>query len=286
VSKARFWCLLAVGASLAVSPASPASAVPRCFGKPATIVGTPRNDSILGTDGVDVIVALAGDDSVNALGGRDLVCGGKGEDDIDGDHPDFQHLSRPDKLSGGPGGDSIIGELGDDLLIGGPGTDDLCGARGADRSRGGPGRDRFTCPFGDDVFAGGGGLDTVDFFLGPPAAVDLRSRHRQQTGWGNQRYIRVENLDGSPEADHFIGNAAPNFFWLADHNDVANGGPGPDRIIGGPGADDLAGGGDDDVLDGRGGTDSGNGGPHVHGDLCRRIEMHTDCEFLEARVAH
>jgi hypothetical protein len=89
----------------------------------------------------------------------------------------------------------------------------------------------------------------------------------------------VENLNGSPFADHFIGNAAPNRFWLFDDHDIANGGPGPDRIIGGFGADDLAGGGEDDVLDGRNGADSGNGGPHVDGDLCISIETATGCEL-------
>lgn len=57
-------------------PATPASAAPTCFGKRATIVGTPGDDRLVGTGGRDVIVGRGGDDVILGRGGRDRICGG------------------------------------------------------------------------------------------------------------------------------------------------------------------------------------------------------------------
>jgi uncharacterized delta-60 repeat protein len=93
--------------------------VPRCAGRPATIVGTPRRDRLRGTPRADVIVALGGNDTVLARGGNDLVCGGAGND----------------RLSGGAGRDRLLGERGRDLLTGGRGRDRLIGGPGRDHRR-------------------------------------------------------------------------------------------------------------------------------------------------------
>lgn len=85
-------------------PAGPAAArkpkTRHCFGEVATIVGTPRADTLRGTPGPDVIVGLSGDDTISGRGGNDLLCGG-------------------------PGGDVLSGGAGTDRLRGGPGID-LC----------------------------------------------------------------------------------------------------------------------------------------------------------------
>jgi hypothetical protein len=65
--------LLALGQQI---PSSIAHAqLPRCFGRPATIIGTPGDDVLLGRPGSDVIVGLGGNDTVS--GGRqiDYICG-------------------------------------------------------------------------------------------------------------------------------------------------------------------------------------------------------------------
>jgi uncharacterized delta-60 repeat protein len=100
--------------------------LPRCAGKPATIVGTPGADTLRGTAKADVIVALGGDDRVRAAGRGDLVCGGAGRD----------------RLSGGAGADRLLGGPGRDVLSGGAGRDRLDGGAQRDRCIGGPGRDR------------------------------------------------------------------------------------------------------------------------------------------------
>ena len=94
-------------------------AVPRCAGRPATVVGTARRDVLRGTRRADVIVALGGDDRVIARGGNDVVCGGAGND----------------RLSGGAGRDRLLGERGRDRLLGGGGRDRLVGGPGRDRAR-------------------------------------------------------------------------------------------------------------------------------------------------------
>ena len=87
--------------------AGPLAAAPRCFGRPATLVGTPGNDTLRGTAGNDVIVALAGNDRIDGRGGNDRICAGPGRD----------------TLHGGPGNDRLDGGPGTDVLNGGAGRD-------------------------------------------------------------------------------------------------------------------------------------------------------------------
>jgi uncharacterized delta-60 repeat protein len=103
-----------------------ATAVPRCAGRRATIVGTAGRDVLRGTRRADVIVGLGGNDVIRAAQGNDIVCGGKGDD----------------RLLGGPGADRLDGEQGRDALSGGTGNDRLSGGPGQDRLTGGPQRDR------------------------------------------------------------------------------------------------------------------------------------------------
>ena len=106
----------------------------RCFGVPATILGTNGRDVLRGTPGRDVIHGREGRDVIRGLGGNDRLCGGRGRDRIvggtgrdvviGGDHRDF--------LSGGAGADRIFG--------GTPGAPDR---RHIDTCSGGNGNDRL-----------------------------------------------------------------------------------------------------------------------------------------------
>ena len=109
--------------------ARPGTAIPRCAGLRATIVGTARRDVLRGTRRRDVIAGLAGDDVIPGLGGDDVICGGPGADTI----------------LGGPGADRLLGQAGRDVLDGGAGRDILAGGTGRDRCAGGPGLDRAVC---------------------------------------------------------------------------------------------------------------------------------------------
>lgn len=71
----------------------------RCFGKPATLVGTARANVLRGTRLADVIVGLGGNDAITGLAGNDLICGGDGTDKLDGG-------AGSDRLDGGVGSDT------------------------------------------------------------------------------------------------------------------------------------------------------------------------------------
>ena len=105
------------------------SGVPRCAGKPATIVGTAVRDRLRGTRRPDVIAMLGGNDVAGGGRGNDLICAGPGND----------------RVLGNSGSDRLNGQSGQDRLQGGAGKDRLAGGAGRDRCFGGPGRDRVNC---------------------------------------------------------------------------------------------------------------------------------------------
>src|SRR5687768_9439468 len=80
---------------------SPAG-VPKCKGKPATIVRGNADNEVTGTNGNDVIVTRGGNDVVFGRGGNDRICTGSDEDAADGG-------DGKDKLSGGSAVDQCIG---------------------------------------------------------------------------------------------------------------------------------------------------------------------------------
>jgi Ca2+-binding RTX toxin-like protein len=137
-----------------VAVVSPAHAsTPMCFGQPATIVGTPGDDTLVGQGGVsDVIWGGGGNDTI--VGG-DFYFG----DQIPG--------TAPDLLCGGPGDDRVIGSPGNDKLSGGDGNDHVDGGNGADVEQGNAGNDRVGAgSFADadsanDVSRGGPGNDVL-----------------------------------------------------------------------------------------------------------------------------
>ncbi len=125
-----------LGALLAVpAVSSAASAAPKCFGQPATIVGTAGDDVLKGTPRADVIVAKGGHDVIDGRGGKDRICAGTGNDKVRGGY-------GADWVSGGWGNDWLGGYKGDDKLFGNQGQDRVLGGDGNDRLNGGLGTDR------------------------------------------------------------------------------------------------------------------------------------------------
>jgi uncharacterized delta-60 repeat protein len=122
-----------------------AAGVPRCAGKPATVIGTAGRDLLKGTKKADVIAGLGGNDTINGLAGNDIVCGGAGAD----------------RLTGGAGADRLLGDAGADILTGGAGADTLTGGLGADKLLGGAGRDKLLGGAGADRLLGGPGVDVL-----------------------------------------------------------------------------------------------------------------------------
>ena len=274
-------------------PQIASAAVPKCFGKKATIVGTTRADHIKGTAKADVIVGLGGSDVIKGLGRSDLICGGNGSD----------------KLNGGDRGDALVGEAGNDTLSGGGGLDGLYGGAG------------------NDTFNGGTGFDGASYFFAPSSVqVDLTAG-TATGGEGTDTLTGIEDLEGSRFDDTLTGNSGENFFFPGEGNDIVNGGGGTtDRVdfffspnpvvvdltagtatgegtdtltgigqvfgsrhddtitgdanantlLGGPGNDTVSGAAGDDTLDGGDGTDTLDGG--LGTDTCTTGETVTNCE--------
>ncbi len=111
----RCLCSLAICVLLTPTLPDPAhAAVRRCFGKRATVVGTPDPDQIAATSRTDVIVTGAGNDEISGIDGRDLVCSGAGQDTVTG---------RRGKVAAGKGDDRV--DVWGPVVRGGPGADTL-----------------------------------------------------------------------------------------------------------------------------------------------------------------
>ena len=287
---------------IVASIGGPAAAAPRCFGEPATIVGTDGDDTLEGTSGGDVIWLGDGDDTVQARAGSDLACGAGGND--------FILLGRgadratggsgSDGLFGGAGADLLVGKKGADGLVGGPGTDVARGLRGHDVTAGGDGDDRLIGGPGSEILGGGDGDDQIlggtgDFDLvsfenaSGPITVDLAVTAPQPTGQGLDRIAAVEGAEGSQFDDSIFGDDLPtpfgNGLFGSGGDDTLDGRQrvdflfgegGDDTLLGGAGSDDLTGG--EEAEDGPG--DFGSGGSGV--DECRELEADDGtCETLE-----
>jgi Ca2+-binding RTX toxin-like protein len=234
----------------------------RCFGRRATIVGTPGRDVIRLTRQLDVVVALGGDDEVFDPKGfvnlsqsdpnprppvEDIVCAGPGND----------RVTHADRVDAGPGNDRVAdgtlvyGGPGDDVLIihdcrpsrieGGPGKDWIHSGHSATREEGTEENPHVMpeCPGDHDRVFGGDGDDRIN------------------GGDGDDR------LFGGGGNDRIFGVLGSDRVYGRSGDDVLGGGEDPERgrYIFDDGDDLLEGGRGRDRLDGGRGTDSCDGGP-------------------------
>lgn len=293
--------MMSLAALVAVLPGAAGGQAPAvCFDTPATVVGTPGDDVLTGSPGPDVIVGLEGNDTIDALDGNDSVCGGDGNDTVRGGpgHDDLEGSAGDDVIDGGDGGDSanfhyapapIDANLGGGTALGW-GTDTLVaiehlvgsngfgdrltgtdlfnvldGRGGDDVLLGAGGGDLLDGDAGNDTMDGGLGQDLASYFFAP-RGVRVNLATKTATGWGTDRVLNLEAIDGSAYADRLTGNAGRNTIW---------GERGSDRLHGLRGADRLFGQAGRDVLDGGRGRDFGNGGVGI--DTCISIERKRKC---------
>jgi len=187
------------------SGAAQVSAV-TCFGTPATIVGTERDDTITGTPGPDVIVSLGGVDLIASGTGGDLVCTGPGDDvALTGE--------GNDSFDGGEGLDAIDGGPGDDLLIGGPGAADGVSYLTA------------TAPVHVDLQSG----------IATGAGRDILRENESATGSAFD-----DTLVGNGEINVLIGEDGRDRIDGAANSDALVGEAGDDELIGSSGDGDAA----------------------------------------------
>ena len=206
---------IALLAGLLGSPMA-ASAALKCFGEPATKVGTNGDDKITGTSGHDVIVTRGGADTVHGEGGFDLICAGPGHD----------------RLFGGPGGEFIFGGEGNDKLYGGRG----------------PFSDFAPGP-GDDLVEGADGADDIVHFEDATGPISASLVTQRATGQGSDKLVSADVLLGGPFGDTLTGNTGDNALIGRAGDDTLRGGDGFDFIAGQAGDDDIHGGPFFDVAD-------------------------------------
>ena len=241
--------LVLVGGFLAAVPSAQATPA-TCQGYPATIVGTPGDDTITGTPGADVIVSRDGDDVVRAGKGDDIVCGGDGAD----------------TLSGGPGADALYGERD------GQGFDRGGSFRYPDQLSAGPGNDLLDIGRDSRPTDQGGSHGIVSFeSAGRGVTVDLAAG--TSSGDGADTVVTMRGLDvvGTPYDDVLLGSDGSDTLIGRTGDDQIQGLGGPDDlqpdephatrdhdvVDGGPGWDSIVAWRGRDVLRGGDGTDRG-----------------------------
>lgn len=280
--------------------AIPASATPRCFGRPATIVGTSGPDRLRGTDGRDVIVGLDGEDSLKGFAGNDLLCGGRGGDLVVGG-------DGRDSLDGGGGADGIQPGAGNDLVRGGStafddvrypdatgpidgslvtgvvsgmGTDTL--ESGIEQIVGGPfddvieGNDEFNVLIGlagnDTISALGGDFDALVGGAGDDI-LDGGDGFDFDENYFVDAFMSSDILAGPVTVNLLTGTATGNGNDTLVAIEAASGSMGDDVMTGNAenndfvvlmeGNDRADGGAGDDTIDGGEGVDILDGGPGV-----------------------
>ncbi len=289
-------------ALLLLVPAAPVRAQEpeTCFGQPATITGTERNDSIRGTAGDDVIVTGDGADVVLAKAGNDLVCSGPGRqphyDEEWGEYTYYGDYvvggAGDDRIDAGPDMNEISGGLGDDLIVGHDDADTIDGDEDADTIDAGEGfntvyagdgPDTVTSGSGDDEIVGGRGDDDLAAGAGDDDVMPMQGHDSSEGGEGTDllnvfwescgsrcysshtRDLEVDLVAGYANGMGDDAIAGFEDVWGGAGDDVIYGDDGPNLIS----AEDDQGIGDHaNVLDGRGGDDrlvSGSGGDVITG---------------------
>jgi Ca2+-binding RTX toxin-like protein len=211
-------------------------------------------DNFNGDDGVDTVSYLG------ATAGVAVSLDGVRNDGRPGEADDVR--ADVENVTGGGGGDTLLGSAGDNGLRGGGGDDSLTGNEGTDTLSGEGADDSLregvnqvaTDAFDADTFQGGDGVDTVSYAAAQAGVlVDLddvaddgRSSERD-----NVR-SNVEWIIGGGNTDRLVGDRDGNVIF---------GGPGGDQIFGNEGPDLLRGDAGVDRLDGGTETDDCDVGP-------------------------
>lgn len=247
--------------------------LPECFGRRATILGSPGDDRIEGTRRRDVIVALGGDDVVIGLGEADYVCGGAGDDRVRSTHSGFPAVWGIDLGQG----DDRVRVVNADLLRGGFGSDRMIFERGPGDVAGGPGADYLRSMMRNHPYYPENAPCLS--YRGAAGPVRVNLARGWARGEGRDRLVnfwcltgsrhsdillgtdRGDGIDGGPGSDVVRARAGNDAVDGGVHADRLYLGPGSDYGLGSTGRDRLYGEEGDDNLEGWSDSDYIEGGP-------------------------
>jgi len=241
------------------------------------LAGGSAGDALTGSVSGNQLRGNGGSDQLHGLGGDDVLIGGPGNDPMWGDAGLHDTVSYAERSIGVKvtlddlGGDGEPGELDDahsdiENITGGEGGDTLVGNDAANVLLGGAGNDLLQGKLGADVLDGQDGTDRATYAdRGTSVNVTLDGLPNDgATGEGDN--VKTENLDGGSWQDTLIGNAGPNVIHGGVGHDKVYGGDGDDILYGDLGNDDVqAGGGNDQIYEGTApnGSDSLDGGTGI-----------------------
>jgi Ca2+-binding RTX toxin-like protein len=217
------------------------------------------NDHLSGGTSSDTLLGGAGNDHLIGGFGDDLIDGG---DNIDrayfsGSRAVTINLTRTLAQDTGHGVDTIrnienvFSGRGNDWLVGNAKNNMLVSRDGNDTLEGND---------GDDTLDGGNGIDVAAFTGDVAASVNLGLITGQNTGFGVDKLVNIENVMSGTGDDFLIGNRFDNWLRSSAGHDTLDGGGGNDRLESGAGNDQLSGGTGDDQIYGGFGDDGLTGG--------------------------
>src|SRR5215203_5266423 len=141
---------------------------------------------------------------------------------------------HPTNTPPGPGGGTILGTSGDDVLAGGPGNDTITGFDGSDRLCGNEGndtilgntgyRDRIDGGPGDDHLGGG---EFVPAQFGEPSCGPASGGAGEP--FPNANFPAYNRILGGPGADRILGGGATDLVFSGDGDDCLMGIDGDDH---------------------------------------------------------
>lgn len=252
------------------------------------IIGSQFNDILIGNSQNNRILGLAGNDLLIGNAGNDYLDGGDGFDTVsyrrdpgrvsinlalntlsDGFGGSDQ-IFNIENVVGSDFGNTIIGDDRDNTLTGGNGNDSIAGGAGNDRIFGENGNDTLLGEDGDDTLVGGAGTGWPSDILNGGAGNDTASyitatsgvaaSLEQKQGWlgdaTGDRFISIENLEGSNFDDFLIGDNGANILSGLDGNDTLEGRDGDDTLNGGEGNNILNAGEGNNTVEAGSGNDS------------------------------
>lgn len=153
------------------------------------------------------------------------------------------------------GDDYANGYAGNDVVRGGMGNDSMTGGLGNDRLLGQSDDDRLYMDGGNDTIDGGSRNDWLVATGSEKIRVDLARTDAQDTGYGLDVVLRIENVRAGNRDDRLSGSAFGNELLGLGGNDRLSGRGGNDILRGGDGDDTLDGGTERDFLSGGAGAD-------------------------------